>query len=35
MEQTRGYQFDFSEILPEALYDREARKKKAKRFLKR
>jgi ubiquinone/menaquinone biosynthesis C-methylase UbiE len=30
MAETRGYQFDYSEILPEAMYDRKAREKKAK-----
>ncbi|UCE55995.1 MAG: class I SAM-dependent methyltransferase [Desulfobacterales bacterium] len=29
MARTRGYQFDYSKILPEAMYDREAREKKA------
>jgi ubiquinone/menaquinone biosynthesis C-methylase UbiE len=30
MEHTRDYQFDFSKILPEAMYNRDAREKKAK-----
>ena len=33
MAQTRGYQFDYSKILSEAMYDREAREKKAKTML--
>ena len=33
MTQTRGYQFDFAKILPAAMYDREAREKKAKTML--
>lgn len=33
MAQTRGYQFDFSKILPAAMYDCEAREKKAKTML--
>lgn len=33
MAQTRGYQFDYSKIIPEAMYNREAREKKAKTML--
>jgi len=33
MTQTRGYQLDYSRILPEAVYDKEAREKKAKTII--
>jgi hypothetical protein len=29
MKKSRGYQYNFSQILPDAMYDRESREKKA------